>query len=323
MRKLTATSWNRSFVKNVLPVNRCYSVTDFSADMKTNAFIVLLLLATLQHSLANKPPVLVSGTASTVLRDDEAKTEQLARLVEEAQSNAMRSAFGNIVLLDEQLEVDYEKSNNMEETSGKKYHKKVSGWSGGTWIADNNPPEITESENEKGEVVMTANVRGYAQPFRNNNIPFQTEIGTCDTGGCPARIFRAGEPVFFRFTAGSNGSLMIALEDPTEETVSFIQSANAMPLQVMNGIATQLPPQDFTGNLVLTVNDEKNNIRQYVWFFFSPNAMQAPATVMNKDAIPAMSVPAFRSWFHHALLSDDQLQFTCTPISVIPNTIHE
>lgn len=288
--------------------------------MKINLSFMFLLLSCLPLLAQFQGPVSVSGTAETLLRDDEARSLQVFRLTEEARGMAMKKEFGTHVMLDEQLELKKTVNSEKEEQSSKQYLRNTYGWSGGTWIADRSEPIIRESKTAEGLTRISVTVSGYAQPGVKTRVPIRAQISTrAEDDTRPTRIFREGEPVFFRFQAGAAGYLMLALEDPLAQKVYFIQSANGMPEDVSAGEYITFPEKDSPGNLVLTLNEKKDNTRQYLWFLFSTHAIHPPAIAAHEEGLPVLADNTFRNWLYKSLMKDDELQFKFIPISVIPD----
>lgn len=288
--------------------------------MKINLSFMFLLLSCLPLPAQFQGPVSVSGTAETLLRDDEARSLQVFRLTEEARGMAMKKEFGTHVMLDEQLELKKTVNSEKEEQSSKQYLRNTYGWSGGTWIADRSEPIIRESKTAEGLTRISVTVSGYAQPGVKTRVPIRAQISTrAEDDTRPTRIFREGEPVFFRFQAGAAGYLILALEDPLEDEVYFLQSSDAMPEDVDAGEYMLFPRNDRRKNLVLTLNENKDNKRQYLWFLFATHAIDPPAIDSFNDELPVMDAKAFRSWLYKLVLKDEDLQFKFIPISIIPD----
>ncbi len=268
-------------------------------------------------------PVLLSGKASALLRDDVARTEQIIHLIDKARSSAMERVFGKVMVVDEQLYVQSNKDDNRNEVLKKHYTRESQVWSGGIWLEDEHEPEITEVSTAGRGVEITVKVCGYALPAMQSKTPVHFAIRNCASASCSSRIFREGESVFFEFTAGSNGFLMLVLEDPLDNRAYFIQSAQALPIKIVKEDPVYLPKPDDNNNLVLTLNELKSNQRQYVWFIYSCRAIDPPSISPGDDAIPIINASLFRRWIRKSLLKDTELQFVLTPITVLPNLIDE
>jgi hypothetical protein len=282
-------------------------------------FLLPLVLSCAAPSAWATAPVLIAGEAEAVLRNDEARTTQVIRLTEEARSNALAKAFGFHVAAAQQLEVKRD-IQQQEEHITRKMESMTRTQTAGIWLADETAPEITESTAPDGSTLLEVRVYGYATEA-TPAVAVRASVMSCRLPSCATRIFREDDLLFLRFTAADDGFLFVVLEDPGNNVASFIPSVAAVPLPVKHGSTVRIPeddPMNYTHNLQLTLNDTKDNVRQYIWFIYSKNAFRLPETNELPDRPPQLDSPAFHRWLLQAVSDNPDLLPQCVPISVLP-----